>query len=91
VRQPRVCDRAAPADNPSRIRFSPAILPPYARRYSHDRLRKHLAAFVDAYNYGKRLKSLKGLTPFEYIPKCWKEGLRLDLCHFQQNGFPRPK
>jgi len=32
VRQPRVRDRAAAADNPGRIRFSPAILPPYMRR-----------------------------------------------------------
>jgi len=32
VRQPRVRDREAGADNPERIRFRPAILPPYARR-----------------------------------------------------------
>ena len=32
VRQPRVRDRAAGAEDPARIRFSPAILPPYARR-----------------------------------------------------------
>jgi putative transposase len=32
VRQPRVRDRAAAADDPGRIRFSPAILPPYMRR-----------------------------------------------------------
>lgn len=46
------------------------------RRYyydSHDQLRAHLAAFVDAYNFGKRLKTLKGLTPFEHIAKCWTE------------------
>ena len=38
------------------------------RRYyyeSHEQLRNHLAAFVDAYNFAKRLKTLKGLTPFE--------------------------
>ena len=46
------------------------------RRYyydSHDQLRAHLKAFVEAYNYGKRLKTLKGLTPFEFIAKCWTE------------------
>lgn len=46
------------------------------RRYyygSHEQLRSHLAAFVDAYNFGKRLKTLKGLTPFEYIVKRWTE------------------
>jgi transposase-like protein len=32
VRQPRVRDRDATADNPDRMRFTPAILPPYARR-----------------------------------------------------------
>jgi putative transposase len=32
VRQPRVRDRAAAADDPRRVRFTPSILPPYARR-----------------------------------------------------------
>ena len=32
VRQPRVRDRGAAADDPGRVRFTPAILPPYARR-----------------------------------------------------------
>jgi transposase-like protein len=32
VKQPRVRDRGATADDPGRIRFSPAILPPYMRR-----------------------------------------------------------
>lgn len=32
VRQPRVRDREAGAEDPARIRFTPAILPPYARR-----------------------------------------------------------
>jgi transposase-like protein len=32
VRQPRVRDREASADDPERIRFTPTILPPYARR-----------------------------------------------------------
>ena len=27
----------------------------------------HLANFVDAYNFARRLKTLKGLTPYEYI------------------------
>ena len=44
------------------------------RRYhydSQDQLRQHLAAFLDAYNFAKRLKTLKGLTPFESIYKAW--------------------
>jgi transposase-like protein len=32
VRQPRVRDRGAAAEDPGRVRFTPAILPPYARR-----------------------------------------------------------
>ena len=46
------------------------------RRYyydSHDRLREHLANFLTAYNFAKRLKTLKGLTPYEYICKLWTE------------------
>ena len=30
---------------------------------SHDQLRRHLADFVSAYNFGRRLKTLKGLHP----------------------------
>ena len=38
---------------------------------SHDQLRRHLADFVSAYNFGRRLKTLKGLTPYEFICKTW--------------------
>ena len=38
---------------------------------THDQLREHLASFVAAYNFAKRLKTLKGLTPYEFICKCW--------------------
>jgi len=38
---------------------------------SHDQLRKHLADFISAYNFGRRLKTLKGLTPYEFICKAW--------------------
>ena len=54
------------------------------RRYhydSHDQLRQHLGAFLDAYNFGKRLKTLKGLTPFESVCAAWTKGparFRLD-------------
>ena len=34
-------------------------------------LQEHLAAFLDAYNFAKRLKSLNGLTPYEAISKAW--------------------
>ena len=38
---------------------------------NHDQLRRHLADFLDAYNFGLRLKTLKGLTPYEFICKQW--------------------
>lgn len=38
---------------------------------SHDQLRRHLADFVAAYNFGRRLKTPKGLTPYEGICKAW--------------------
>lgn len=38
---------------------------------SHAQLTAHLHDFIDAYNYGRRLKTLKGLTLFEYICKIW--------------------
>ena len=44
------------------------------KRYHYDchrQLETHLADFVSAYNFGRRLKTLKGLTPYEYICKCW--------------------
>ena len=38
---------------------------------SHDQLRAHLADFMAAYNFARRLKTLGGLTPYEYICKIW--------------------
>jgi transposase InsO family protein len=38
---------------------------------SHRQLETHLHDFINAYNYGRRLKTLKGLTPFEYVCKIW--------------------
>ena len=38
---------------------------------SHEQLKEHLHAFMMAYNFARRLKTLKGLTPYEYICKIW--------------------
>ncbi len=47
---------------------------------THDQLRAHLADFVTAYNFARQLKTLKGLTPYEYICKLWtKEPYRFTL------------
>ncbi|MEV8469062.1 integrase core domain-containing protein, partial [Fluviibacterium sp. DFM31] len=36
---------------------------------NHDQLRTHLADVIAAYNFARRLKTLSGLTPYEYICK----------------------
>jgi hypothetical protein len=38
---------------------------------SHGQLREHLELFPLAYNHAKRLRTLMGLTPHEYVCKCW--------------------
>ena len=68
----------------------------------HDQLRRHLADFIDAYNFGGRMKTLRGLTPYEFIVKCWTsqpERFTLDPTHQMPGlntscsapniGFPR--
>ena len=57
------------------------------KRYHYDdhgQLRRHLADFLDAYNYGRRLKRLNGLTPYEFICKQWTiepKRIKLDPLH----------
>jgi len=52
---------------------------------SHQQLGTHLQDFIAAYNFGRRLKTLKGLTPFEFICKCWTaEPHRFTLNPLQQ-------
>jgi Integrase core domain len=38
---------------------------------THDQLRAHLRDFVDAYNFARRLNTLRGLTPYEFVCKAW--------------------
>ena len=40
---------------------------------NHHQLKEHVYTFLNAYNFAKRLKTLHGLTPYEYIMKCWQE------------------
>lgn len=47
---------------------------------SHAQLEQHLDDFVAAYNFGRRLKTLKDLTRYEFICKTWtKEPERFSL------------
>jgi transposase-like protein len=51
---------------------------------THHHLKAHLHTFLMAYNFAKRLKTLKGLTPYEYICKCWHkepERFTVNPCH----------
>ena len=41
--------------------------------FNHDQLQDHLDAFLCAYNFDKRLKTLHGLSPFQFIIKSWSE------------------
>jgi transposase InsO family protein len=40
---------------------------------THLRLHQHLEAFIQAYNFAKRLKALQGRTPYEFICDKWRE------------------
>lgn len=40
---------------------------------SHEQLKANLQTFINAYNFAKRLKTLRGLTPFEFITEEWTE------------------
>jgi len=52
---------------------------------NHAQLETHLADFIAAYNFGRRLKTLRGLTPYEFICKCWtSEPERFTLNPIQQ-------
>ena len=47
---------------------------------THQHFRQHLNNFINAYNFARRLKTLKGLTPYEYICSTWtKEPQRFKL------------
>src|ERR671912_1495844 len=51
---------------------------------SHDQLRAHLHLFVDAYNHARRLTTLRGLTPHEFVCQAWTkepDRFRLDPSH----------
>ena len=60
------------------------------RRYyyeTHDQLRAHLTDLVHAYNFAKRLKALRGLTPYEFVCRSWtKEPSRFKFD--QAHRFP---
>ena len=61
-----------PCTNGQVERMNRTIKEATVKRYhydNHQQFKNHLTDFVNAYNYGRRLKTLKGLTPYEYICK----------------------
>ena len=57
----------------------------------HQQFETHLCDFVSAYNFARRLKTLKGLTPYEFICKQWTsepERFKLNPIH-QMPGLNR--
>jgi hypothetical protein len=53
---------------------------------SHAQFEAHLKDFINAYNYARRLKTLVGLTLYEFIQKIWtKEPKRFKIEPVHQN------
>ena len=51
---------------------------------NHEQMRTHLHDFIVAYNFARRLKTLKGLTPYEFLCKIFlvePDRFRLDPIH----------
>jgi transposase InsO family protein len=62
-----------PGTNGQVKRMNRTIKEATVKRYyyqTHQQLKDHLQLFMTAYNFAKRLKTLKGLTAYEFILKC---------------------
>src|SRR5580692_5223906 len=75
-------------DNGQVERMNRTIKDATVKRYhyeSHDQLVRHLADFLVAYKFARRLKTLNGLTPYEFVCKRWTaEPQRFRLNPLQQ-------
>ena len=99
----RVCDEHAiehrltkvnhPWTNGQVERMNRTIKDATVKRYhydSHDQLRTHLGLFLDAYNHARRLKTLRGLTPYEFVCQAWTKEpgrFRLDPSHHSPGPY----
>jgi transposase InsO family protein len=57
---------------------------------TNEQLKAHLSVFLMAYNFAKRLKTLRGLTPHEYVCKVWTdspERFRLNPFHHTSGPY----
>jgi hypothetical protein len=41
--------------------------------HTHEQVKAHLSDFIAAYNFARRLKTLRGLTPYKAICKLWTQ------------------
>jgi transposase InsO family protein len=70
----RLTKPAHPWTNGQVERMNRTIKEGTVKRYhyeSNEGLRQHLQTFLDAYNFAKRLKTLKGMTVYEFIVQKW--------------------
>lgn len=78
-----------PFDQPWRIRRAGKTAPSSLRKFhyeSHVHLQEHFLAFFKTYNFERRLKTLGGLTPHEFICRCWRN----DTARFRQDPIAHP-
>lgn len=72
-----VDQRAEPAPAKAGVeRMNRTIKEATVKRYhydNHHQLETHLTDFIGAYNYARRLKTLRGLTPYEFTCKAWAD------------------
>jgi len=75
-RQLGIGHQALPSDQPWRMSPVENSRPDRSAREfhykSHDHLQEHFFAFFDTYNFDRRLKTLRGVTPYEYVCRCWE-------------------
>jgi hypothetical protein len=83
-------------DNGQFERMNRTIKGATIKRYhydSHEQLRAHLQLFVDAYSHARRMKTLRGLMPYEHVLQVWTkepEGFRLSRSHHMPDHTPSP-
>jgi transposase InsO family protein len=79
-----------PWTNGQVVRMNRTLKEATVQRYhygSHQQLRQHLADFLADYNFAKRLKMLRGLTPHEYVCKISaEEPMRFNINQIQHTS-----
>ena len=72
----RLTQVAHPWTNGQVERMNKTLKEATVKKYYYEtsqQLKEHLEKFVNAYNFAKKLKALKGLTPYEFIVKQWEQ------------------